>query len=352
MSSTAWNRTQADCARLSDTIRIALTPGEPAGIGPDLCLQLARQAQDVELVAICDPVLLEARARILQLPITSRTLDVDRTPAATRSGELCILPVPLRKPSRCGQCDPANARYVLDTLDRAVNGCITGTFAAMVTGPVNKAVINQAGIPFSGHTEYLAAATRTSDVVMLLATTGLRVALVTTHVPLSAVSQLITEDRLQRVMRVLREGLRLNFGIEQPAITVCGLNPHAGEGGHLGREEIDTIIPVLETLREQGYRLTGPLPADTVFTREHLEGTDAVLAMYHDQGLPVLKHMGFGNAVNITLGLPIIRTSVDHGTALELAGSGRADTGSLRAAVQSAIDMARRRTIRTSDFPQ
>jgi 4-hydroxythreonine-4-phosphate dehydrogenase len=214
----------------------------------------------------------------------------------------------------------------------------------MVTGPVNKAVINEAGIAFSGHTEYLAAATGTRDVVMLLATTGLRVALATTHVPLSEVSSLITADRLRQVLRVLQEGLRLNFGIERPVITVCGLNPHAGEAGHLGREEIDTIIPVLESLREQGYRLTGPLPADTAFTRERLQGTDAVLAMYHDQGLPVLKHIGFGHAVNITLGLPIIRTSVDHGTALELAGSGRADTGSLAAALQCAIDMARLRT--------
>jgi 4-hydroxythreonine-4-phosphate dehydrogenase len=336
-----------DSKRLTATpLRIAVTPGEPAGIGPDLCLQLARQAQEVELVAICDPVLLETRARILQQPFAWRILDAGSAPAATRSGELCILPVALHKPSRCGQCDPANARYVLDTLDEAVRGCMRGTFAAMVTGPVNKAVINEAGIAFSGHTEYLAAATGTRDVVMLLATTGLRVALVTTHVPLSEVSSLITADRLRQVLRVLQEGLRLNFDIEQPAITVCGLNPHAGEGGHLGREEIDTIIPVLASLREQGYRLTGPLPADSVFTRERLQGTDAVLAMYHDQGLPVLKHIGFGHAVNITLGLPIIRTSVDHGTALELAGSGRADTGSLRAALQCAIDMAHLRTAR------
>ncbi|MGD2055383.1 MAG: 4-hydroxythreonine-4-phosphate dehydrogenase PdxA [Gammaproteobacteria bacterium] len=326
-------------------LRIALTPGEPAGIGPDLCLQLAREKQTVELVAICDPALLETRARILQKSFAWRILDAASAPVATRSGELCILPVPLQKSSRCGQCDPANARYVLDTLDEAVHGCIRGTFAAMVTGPVNKAVINEAGIAFSGHTEYLAAATGTRDVVMLLATTGLRVALATTHVPLSAVSTLITADLLRRVLRVLQEGLRLNFGIDQPAISVCGLNPHAGEGGHLGREEIDTIIPVLESLRAQGYRLTGPLPADTLFTRERLQGTDAVLAMYHDQGLPVLKHIGFGHAVNITLGLPIIRTSVDHGTALELAGSGRADTGSLQAALQCAIDMARLRAI-------
>ncbi len=324
--------------------RIALTPGEPAGVGPDLCLQLAARAHDVELVAICDPALLQARAEILRLPFRYRVLQAGARPLASVPGELCILPVPLKTSVSCGHADPANARYVLDTLDRAVNGCLDGTFAAMVTGPVNKAVINAAGFPFSGHTEYLAAATGTADVVMLLATPGLRVALVTTHVPLAEVSALITPQRLTRVLQILHEGLRVNFGIEHPAITVCGLNPHAGEGGHLGREEIENIIPVLQSLRARGFRLTGPLPADTAFTPERLQKTDAVLAMYHDQGLPVLKHMGFGRAVNITLGLPVIRTSVDHGTALELAGSGKADSGSLRAALQTAVDFARLRS--------
>jgi len=329
---------------LPDSIlRIALTPGEPAGIGPDLCLQLASQARDVELVAICDPSLLQARAEILRLPFTCRILRTGATPVTTRAGELSVLPVPLKTAAACGRCDPANARYVLDTLDQAVSGCLDGTFAAMVTGPVNKAVINEAGIPFSGHTEYLAAATQTADVVMLLATPGLRVALATTHVPLAEVSALITPERLTRVLRILHEGLRINFGIEQPAISVCGLNPHAGEGGHLGREEIDVIDPVVQALRAQGLRLNGPMPADTAFTPEKLRQTDAVLAMYHDQGLPVLKHLGFGRAVNITLGLPIIRTSVDHGTALELAGTGKADSGSLHAALHTAIEIARRR---------
>ena len=326
------------------TLRIALTPGEPAGIGPDLCLQLASQARDVELVAICDPSLLQARTEILRLPITCRLLRDAAKPVTTRAGELAVLPVPMKTAAVCGRLEPANARYVLDTLDLAVSGCLDGSFAAMVTGPVNKAVINEAGIPFSGHTEYLAAATRTGDVVMLLATPGLRVALVTTHVPLSRVSALITPQRLDVVLRILHEGLRRNFGIERPVISVCGLNPHAGEDGHLGREEIDSIIPAVQALRAAGMRLIGPLPADTAFTPERLRKSDAVLAMYHDQGLPVLKHLGFGRAVNITLGLPIIRTSVDHGTALDLAGTGMADSGSLQAALKTAIDIARRRS--------
>jgi 4-hydroxythreonine-4-phosphate dehydrogenase len=326
------------------TLRIALTPGEPAGIGPDLCLQLASHNRDVELVAICDPSLLQARAKTLHIPITCRVLKDGTTPVTTRAGELDVLPVPLKTPSLCGCPDPANARYVLDTLDRAISGCLDGTFTAMVTGPVNKAVINEAGIPFSGHTEYLASATRAGDVVMLLSTPGLRVALATTHVPLSAVSALITPQRLTVVLRILHAGLSKNFGIEHPVISVCGLNPHAGEGGHLGREEIDSIIPALQALRAEGLRLIGPLAADTAFTPDRLREADAVLAMYHDQGLPVLKHLGFGRAVNITLGLPIIRTSVDHGTALELAGTGRGDGGSLQAAIQTAIEIARVRS--------
>jgi 4-hydroxythreonine-4-phosphate dehydrogenase len=230
-------------------LRIALTPGEPAGIGPDLCLKLASQTRDVELVAICDPSLLQARAGILGQPITCRVLQDSAAPVTTRAGELAVLPVPLKTPAICGHPAPANARYVLDTLDRAVSGCLDGNFAAMVTGPVSKAVINEAGIPFSGHTEYLAAATRTRDVVMLLATPGLRVALATTHVPLSDVSALITPARLTVVLRILHAGLREYFGIEHPVISVCGLNPHAGEGGHLGREEIDSIIPAMQALR-------------------------------------------------------------------------------------------------------
>jgi 4-hydroxythreonine-4-phosphate dehydrogenase len=325
-------------------LRIALTPGEPAGIGPDLCVQLAQQAHAVELVAICDPALLEARAATLRLPFSYRLLDPTAEPRGNAPGELCILPVALQAPGTCGQPNPANARYLLETLDRAVEGSRSGLFAGLVTGPLSKAVINDAGIPFSGHTEYLAAATHSRDVVMLLATPGLRVALATTHVPLSRVSELITADRLERVLRVLHAGLVNDFGIARPRISVCGLNPHAGEGGHLGSEEIDTIIPTLQALRAQGMDLNGPMPADTVFTRSQLAETDAVLAMYHDQGLPVIKHMGFGRAVNITLGMPIIRTSVDHGTAFDLAGTGRADIGSLQAAIQTAVEIANHRT--------
>jgi len=330
---------------LSDPVlRIALTPGEPAGIGPDLSLALARQPREVELVAVCDPALLEQRAAELGWSFDYRLLDTASPPLKTRAGELCILPVTLERPVTCGRPDPANARYVLNCLDAAVAGCQRGEFAALVTGPVHKAVINDAGIPFSGHTEYLADKTQTRDVVMLLATTGLRVALATTHVPLAAVSRVLTREKLERVIEVLDAGLRDCLGIPRPHILVCGLNPHAGEGGHLGREEIETIIPALQALRARGIRLTGPLPADTLFTPANLAEADAVLAMYHDQGLPVLKYLGFGQAVNITLGLPIIRTSVDHGTALELAGTGKADAGSLQLALQTAIEIARRRS--------
>jgi 4-hydroxythreonine-4-phosphate dehydrogenase len=318
------------------TTRIAVTPGEPAGIGPDLCLLQAQQPQDAELVTICDPQLLEERAARMGLPFSYRRFDPDSAPQGTRAGELCILPVALHAPVECGRLDSANARYVLETLDRAIDGCLQGTFAALVTGPVHKAIINDAGIAFSGHTEYLAEATHTLDVVMMLATDELRVALVTTHVPLSEVSALITPDRLRRVVRVLHAGLQTRFGIARPHIKVCGLNPHAGEGGHLGHEEVDTLIPVLQQLRTEGLDLDGPVPADTVFTPANIARSDAILAMYHDQGLPVLKHTGFGRAVNITLGLPIIRTSVDHGTALALAGTGHVDTGSLQQAIKIA----------------
>jgi 4-hydroxythreonine-4-phosphate dehydrogenase len=317
-------------------IRIAVTPGEPAGIGPDLCLLLAQQPQDMELVVICDPQLLEERAVRMGLACSYRRFDPGSAPRGTRAGEMCILPVALRAPVECGRLDSANAAYVLETLDRAIDGCLQETFAALVTGPIHKAIINDAGITFSGHTEYLAAATHTDDVVMMLATDDLRVALVTTHAPLSQISALITRDRLRRVIRVLHAALQTRFGIASPHIKVCGLNPHAGEGGHLGHEEIDTLIPVLQQLRAEGLDLDGPVPADTVFTPANIARSDAILAMYHDQGLPVLKHTGFGRAVNITLGLPIIRTSVDHGTAMELAGTGHVDTGSLQQALKLA----------------
>jgi 4-hydroxythreonine-4-phosphate dehydrogenase len=321
-----------------------LTPGEPAGIGPDLCLLLAQQPQAAEIVTVCDPELLQQRAAQLDLKLQVRLFDPAHTAQPTAAGELCILPVRMKAAAQCGQLDTRNARYVLDTLDAAIDGCQTGQFSAMVTGPLHKGVINDAGIPFSGHTEYLATATGTEDVVMLLATERLRVALATTHVPLSQVSTMITADLLQRVIRVLHAELRTRFGINQPHIKVCGLNPHAGESGHLGREEIEVIIPTLQALRDKGLSLEGPLAADTIFNHAGPDDCDAVLAMYHDQGLPVLKYSGFGRAVNITLGLPLIRTSVDHGTALQLAGSGNVDCGSLQMALASAISQCRSKT--------
>lgn len=321
--------------------RFALTPGEPAGIGPDLCLLLARQAQPQVLIAIASRALLAERAAQLGLAIELLPVTPDAwpsTPAA--AGRLYVWDTPLRAAAQAGRLDPANAAYVLETLKRAGQGCLAGDFAGMITAPVHKGVINEAGIPFSGHTEFLAELTGTQQVVMMLATVGLRVALVTTHLPLRAVADAITAERLERVTRILHADLVGKFGIARPRILVCGLNPHAGEGGHLGREEIEVIEPTLERLRDEGLQLVGPLPADTLFTPRHLEDCDAVLAMYHDQGLPVLKYKGFGAAVNVTLGLPIVRTSVDHGTALDLAGSGRVDTGSLQVALETAYQMS------------
>jgi 4-hydroxythreonine-4-phosphate dehydrogenase len=323
-------------------LRIALTPGEPAGIGPDLCLLSEQLADDIELVVIADPELLRERAAQMQLPFHFRRFDASQPARVNEPGELCIAPVSLHAPVETGVLDVRNARYVLETLDIAIAGCRDGSFDALVTGPLHKGIINNAGIPFSGHTEYLAAATGTKDVVMLLAIEDLRVALVTTHLPLRDVSAAITPERLQRVIRVLHHSLQKDLGIARPHIKVCGLNPHAGEGGHLGREEIEVIAPVLDSLRAEGMDLDGPVPADTVFSADSIAASDAILAMYHDQGLPVLKHRGFGRAVNITLGLPIIRTSVDHGTALELAGSGNIDTGSLQVAIHQAVELARR----------
>lgn len=323
----------------STCYRIALTPGEPAGIGPDLVVTLAQQAQPHEIVAIADPALLQARAALLGLPLTLRFVDLTDAPRPSMAGELAVLPIYLAAPTEIGRLNSGNAAYILETLDVAILGCIDQSFAALVTGPVHKSVINDAGIPFSGHTEYLAEKTGTEKVVMMLATTGLRVALATTHLPLKDVAAAINDIELTQVITILHRDLQQQFGISNPTIYVCGLNPHAGEGGHLGREEIEVIEPVLAALRATGITLIGPLPADTLFTPKYLEHADAVLAMYHDQGLPVLKFKGFGQAVNITLGLPIIRTSVDHGTALDLAGTGTADLGSLRTALHYALDM-------------
>lgn len=331
---------------MTSCYRIALTPGEPAGIGPDLVITLAQQSQAHEIVAIADPQLLRARAEQLKLPLQLREINLQDEPRPSIAGELAILPIALAVPAEPGKLNVSNAPYILQTLDAAINGCIAGDFAALVTGPVQKSVINDAGIPFSGHTEYLAAKTHTPKVVMMLATEGLRVALATTHLPLKDVAAAITDDELTQVTEILHRDMQVQFGIPQPRILVCGLNPHAGEGGHLGREEIEVIEPVLKKLRARGINLIGPLPADTLFTPKYLDNADAVLAMYHDQGLPVLKYKGFGQAVNVTLGLPIIRTSVDHGTALDLAGTGKADLGSLRTALSYALTMVQAKNAR------
>jgi 4-hydroxythreonine-4-phosphate dehydrogenase len=305
--------------------RIAITAGEPAGIGPDLCAMLAQSLPEADITVIADRTLIAERAHRLGLPL----------------GRLNIQHVPLARTAEPGQLDPANSRYVLQTLTRAAQGCLSGEFDAMVTAPVHKGVINDAGIPFTGHTEFLAELTHTAQVVMMLVGGGMRVALATTHLPLREVADAITPPLLQSVIRILHHDLVQRFGIREPRIYVAGLNPHAGEGGHLGREEIDSIIPVLQQLRAEGMDLTGPLPADTMFSQHNLQHCDAFLAMYHDQGLTVLKHASFGEGVNVTLGMPIIRTSVDHGTALDLAGTGMADCGSLQCAIELAIQLAR-----------
>lgn len=320
---------------------IALTAGEPAGIGPDICVGLAQHAHPQQLVVIGSAEAIETRARLLGLPLQLEAYRAG-APTAQQAGRLQIIDLPTAKPVIPGRPDPANAAHVLAMLDRAVDGCLSGEFAAMVTAPLNKAVINDAGVAFTGHTEYLAARCGTELPVMLLVAGDLRVALATTHLPLAAVPGAIKPESLATTLRVLHSDLMRRFGIASPRIQVLGLNPHAGEAGHLGREEIEIIGPVCDRLRAEGMRLIGPVAADTAFNPARLAETDAVLAMYHDQGLPVLKHAGFGHAVNVTLGLPIIRTSVDHGTALDLAGSGRADHGSLKAALALACDMSAR----------
>ena len=322
--------------------RLAVTPGEPAGIGPDLVLQIAQQDWPHQLVVIADPALLCERAALLGLPIELEPYDATAPAHPQRAGTLTVCPVTLGAPVVPGELNESNGAYVLATLQRACDGNMSGEFAAVVTGPVHKGIINQAGVSFSGHTEFFAQQSNTADVVMMLATEGLRVALATTHIPLAYVAMAITEDRLGKVIRILNEDLTTKFGIAKPRIYVCGLN-HAGEGGHLGREEIDVIEPALATLRQEGIDLVGPLPADTLFQEKYLKDADAVLAMYHDQGLPVLKYKGFGSSVNITLGLPFIRTSVDHGTALDLAGKGLADPGSLVTAINHAIKMVEKK---------
>ncbi|MEX1056991.1 MAG: 4-hydroxythreonine-4-phosphate dehydrogenase PdxA [Natronospirillum sp.] len=317
---------------------LAITSGEPAGIGPDICLQLATEQALYPAVVLGDPELFRARASALNLTVQITEWSSGET-AQLGAGKLSLLPMPTAEPVIAGELNPANSPYVLSLLERTLSGIQCGELGAMVTGPVQKSVISDAGIAFSGHTEYLQLAAGVDEVVMMLATEGLRVALVTTHIPLQHVPAAITTEKLESVIRILHHGLVTQFGLPAPRILVCGLNPHAGEGGHMGREEIDTLIPVLERLRTTGITLIGPLPADTLFTEKVLSQGDAVLAMYHDQGLPVLKYQGFGAAVNITLGLPYIRTSVDHGTALDLAGTGQANTGSLKTALRYAHQM-------------
>lgn len=318
---------------------IAVTSGEPAGIGPELCAMLARREWPERLVVLGDQDLLAQRAAAVGAHIALRPYAKDKAPLP---GTLEVLHLPLVVPSVPGMLDPRNAAYVLSLLDRAIDGCLGGEFSAVVTAPLHKGVINDAGTVFSGHTEYLAQRTGTPRVVMMLAggEPPLRVALATTHLPLQAVPGAITRESLSETLRILEHDLRKRFAIAKPRILVAGLNPHAGESGHMGREEIDVIEPVCAALCAEGVEVIGPLPADTLFTPRVLAGADAVLAMYHDQGLPVLKYATFGHGINITLGLPIIRTSVDHGTALDLAGSGKADPGSLYAAVEAAVQLA------------
>lgn len=320
------------------TSTLALTAGEPAGIGPDLCVMLAQTQRQQRIVVIADRDLLSARAQQLGLPL--RIAEYDHDLPATEAGVLSVLHVPLAQPAQAGVLNPANGAYVLATLSRAISGCVAGEFAAMVTAPVHKAVINQAGIAFTGHTEFLADATHTARVVMMLVGGDMRVALATTHLSLRTVADAITAESLTTTLRILHQDLVQHFHIAKPHILVAGLNPHAGESGHLGDEEIRIIEPVLAALRAEGMYLTGPLAADTLFNPARLAEADCVLAMYHDQGLPVLKYASFGEGVNVTLGLPIIRTSVDHGTALDLAGTGKAHAGSLAAAIALAEQMA------------
>lgn len=323
----------------SQVARLIVTSGEPAGIGPDLCLAIAENDWPCDIVVAADMELLEQRARQLRLSIQLSAYAPSETRPGHERGTLRVLHVPTAVPVQAGVLNPANARYVLSLLNAAAQGCLSGEFDAMVTAPVQKSTINEAGVPFSGHTEYLAEQTGGAYPVMMLANNDLRIALATTHLPLQQVSAAITEELLSRVIHILDHDLRTRFDIASPRILVCGLNPHAGESGHLGREEIEVITPTLQRLRQEGLNLIGPAPADTAFTPHMLKQADAVLAMFHDQGLPVIKFAGFGDAVNITLGLPIVRTSVDHGTALTLAGTGQADASSLAAAMQMALRM-------------
>jgi 4-hydroxythreonine-4-phosphate dehydrogenase len=328
----------------SNVLRLALTPGEPAGIGPDIVLSLLQQAHPCQLIVIADPQLMRARAEKLGLQITITHWHENYPLCPQQAGELLILPVSLATTARCGQLNAQNAHYVLNTLKQAAAGCLNGTFQGLVTGPVHKGIINEGGIAFSGHTEFLAEyaeqhTKKSCPVVMMLATPGLRVALATTHCPLTEIVHQLTAEKLETTLRILHHSLTDWLNTPEPRILVCGLNPHAGEDGHLGTEEITLISPVIENLKDEYPGIRGPFSADTLFTPEKLQHADAILSMYHDQGLPVLKSRGFGQAVNITLGLPFLRVSVDHGTALALAGTQQSDTGSLNYALKTAIEI-------------
>ena len=318
---------------------LVITPGEPAGVGPDLIISLAQMSWDLPWVVCADPQLLKTRAELLNLPLSLVEYDPATPPQAHTPSQICVLPIALHSNVIPSTLDARNGLYVVETLARACDGCLNGEFSALVTGPVHKGIINDAGVHFTGHTEFFADRSHCERVVMMLATDTLRVALATTHLPLRDVADAITGELLHEIITILNHYLKTKFGIAEPQIYVCGLNPHAGESGHMGREEIDIIEPALTQLRQQGICLHGPYPADTLFQPKYLTHADAVLAMYHDQGLPVLKYEGFGRAVNITLGLPFIRTSVDHGTALELAGTKSADAGSFCTALNLAINM-------------
>jgi 4-hydroxythreonine-4-phosphate dehydrogenase len=320
--------------------RIVITSGEPAGIGPDACVALAQTDWEADIVVAADAGLLAAAAGALGLPLRIERYDSSQRSATHRAGVIKVLHIPTAGAVTAGRPDPRNAGYVIDMLNRACDGCTNGEFAAMVTAPVQKSVLMDAGYAFTGHTEYLAARTRAAMPVMLLLSDQLKVALVTTHLALADVPRAITKERVRATIRIVNMDLERHFSLARPRIAVLGLNPHAGEGGHLGREEIDVIQPVIQELQAEGLNIQGPVPADTAFTPGFLQTTDVIVAMYHDQGLPVIKHAGFGHAVNMTLGLPILRTSVDHGTALSLARSGKADVGSLRAALTLAVDLA------------
>ncbi|WP_371195691.1 4-hydroxythreonine-4-phosphate dehydrogenase PdxA [Glaciecola sp. SC05] len=327
---------------MTQAIRVAVTPGEPAGIGPDLIIMLAKEPCEAQIVVFADREMMVQRAQLLGVNLEIIPFEPGMDTIQQR-GQMIVHHIPTDVAVVAGQLDSNNGQYVVETLRQACEENMRGNFDAVVTGPVHKGIINKAGVSFSGHTEYFAQQSNTADVVMMLATDGLRVCLATTHIPLAYVSRAITPERIEKVIRIMNTDLKLKFGIADPTIYVCGLNPHAGEDGHLGKEEIQVITPTLDMLRSQGLNLIGPLPADTIFQPKYLDKADAVLAMYHDQGLPVLKFKGFGNSVNITLGLPFIRTSVDHGTAADLAGSGDVDIGSMKRAINKAIKLAKKK---------